>query len=1027
MSPTPPRSDRLQSRSVSTESPAPETKSETETASGSIDDAMLDWAGQVKALYSSSEPNNIREYLRIWDAQNPGRPTVIPSDEPTDGRVGNVLTKNRGEMKFSVDVPTPDDEATRLHFDADDMVDLSQRGSVLNAGDLVEVSSTTWGLRLLAVCLGLFEGHYHFYTSNGKWFTSQTIRTGFVVKNFIDDPADLRAVVDALPSLSPSAMELNELHVLKTGPSRDVAAPLIHKMHKFHIASREISQTYVERLSRVPKSFGEKERILSLREIANALLPANLKRNKGVFPPEAMYAVYSAIEAKEVSLRPLDRGARHHESYMFALQSAKVQQNVAQIEQLVRGYYEHISGQSEKVKGRSASTFSEFSAFLEQARDMIDQVRKDREWSPHGMIGPSNKRGPGPSARDIPAWTETSLAVIEFIEHWAASGGFRTGSRYDWIGPSILRAIRRYDDAILDNTTGWTFLQEIGWIPPWDVSARHLLRLPEQKLDRHIGLLPDTKSKAAVAELGPDLLAELRQDFARLTVYCIDSADTLDVDDGISLEPVGNGEYWIHIHVADPASRIPPSHELAKQGALKAQTSYLAGFCQRMLDRDDVRDTFSLGPNQSTLTFSARVDDTGRILDSKVTPGIMRDVVYITPEDVSSVVGDAGASALRPDVLEVGPRPAKDTPPVRRMTTPKELSSEQTNELMTLSKLAQAIHRVRLDNGATPAFLPKPKASVSLDGVARGATNGNSAFYGGDPYIRVEYSGQGSPLVSSLMQLAGEIGARWCYEREIPIPYRTQLLAGQNSEELRTFTRDVFYPQLMAGKNPPAEEWNKLRSLVGGYDISTTPAPNPAMGLDLYTKVTSPLRRYPDLLVHWQIEAALREEHRLGKSLAARKFGADSTVNEVTAPPAGDKTSKKEALAFLPFSKKQLDESVLPRLRLRERHGKLIDNVEGNNQWILQALVRAWRFGESSSPASSPLPKTFRFTVSDISASRVIRGAIDWFDQSAVVELGGLGGVARISEVKPGDMFEVELADVNVHANKIYVRLLKRI
>ncbi|KAH6845216.1 RNB domain-containing protein [Chaetomium sp. MPI-CAGE-AT-0009] len=1004
-------SPRAPSRSVSTESPASQTSPASEpvaeTASNPAADLTSDWAHRPRTLRSSSEPSNIREALRIWEAQNPGRPTAIPADEPTDGRVGNVFTKARGELGFSLDVATLDDEATRLYFDADDMVDLSQSGSVIQAGDLVEVSSNSWKIRLLAVCLGTFEGHHHFYTNTGKWFTSRTIRTGFVVKNFIEDPAELRAVVEAIPSLSPSSTELNELHDLNTGPSRDLAASLIRKMLKFQGDSRKIHQTYVQRLSLAHKQLGDEERLLSLREIADALLPASLKRGKGAFPPEAMYAVYSVLDTDDVAFRPLDRGARHHESYMFAFHSTEVQHNVSRIEQLVRDYYEHISGQSEAGNDRSATSPVNFNAFLKQARDMIDQVRKDREWSTYGMIGPSNKRGSGPSTREVPVWSKTSLAIIKFMYHWAASAGFRSGSRFHWIGASILRALDRYDEAILDGTTGWTFLQEIGWIPPWDVSARHALRLPEQKLDRHIGLLPHTASEAAVTELGPDQLAELRQDFARSTVYCIDSADTLDVDDGISLEPLGNGEYWIHIHVADPASRIPPNHEIAKQGALKAQTSYLAGFYQRMLDRDDVRDTFSLGPNQPTLTFSARVDETGRLLDSKVTPGILRDVVYITPEDVSSVVGDADPSALRPEILE-------------------GLSRSQTSELQTLSKLARAIHRIRLDNGATPAYLPKPKAVVSLDGVEPGATNGNSAFYGGDPYIRVVYGGQGNSLVSSLMQLAGEVGARWCYERDIPIPYRLQLLADQNADALRAFTRDVFYPQLAAGKNPPAEDWHTLRSLVGGYDISTTPASNLSMGLDLYTKVTSPLRRYPDLLVHWQIEAALREEHRRGKSLAVRKFVGGSTGNEAAAREAGGKAQTKEALAFLPFSKKQLDDTVLPRLRIRERHGKLIDNVDGNNQWILQALVRAWRFGDSS-PGSPPLPKSFRFTVSDIIGGRSLRGSIDWFDQPATVDLANMNGVTRIAEVKSGDVFEVELADVNVHTNNIYVRLLKKI
>jgi hypothetical protein len=433
-----------------------------------------------------------------------------------------------------------------------------------------------------------------------------------------------------------------------------------------------------------------------------------------------------------------------------------------------------------------------------------------------------------------------------------------------------------------------------------------------------------------------------------------------------------------------------------------------------MLDSDEVRDTFSLGANKPALTFSARINETGRLLDSKITAGILRDVVYITPEEVSSLVGESAPSDVPPAVLEVGKRPAKNASAVRRMTPASGLSRTHKNELLTLSKLANALHRVRLENGAVPAFLPRPHARVSLDGVVPEAANGVSVFYNGDPYIRVAYEGQGSSLVSSLMQLAGEVGARWCYERDIPVPYRVQLLAGNNSEALRAFNRDVLYPQLAAGKNPSPEDWHTLRALVGGFDVSIRPAPNLAMGMDLYTKVTSPLRRYPDLLVHWQIEAALLEEHRTGKSLAIRKPTGEPLPD---APPRVQKDSN----AFLPFDRKRLEDIILPRMRIRERHAKLLDKIDGNSQWILQALVRAWRFGEGS------LPATFRFTVSDVMARRYVKGRMDWFDQPASVEIEDLNGVARIAEVKPGDVFEVELANVNVHANKIYMRLLRRL
>ncbi|KAL2269951.1 hypothetical protein VTJ83DRAFT_2135 [Remersonia thermophila] len=981
--------------------------------------SSFDWSPVHASLQASRNPNSIRERLKKWEAENPVPALAMPADEPAYG-VGNMLTRPQSEFAVRVDLATEDDHDT-THFDGADMVDAGLEAAVLSPGDLVEVNTGTWKVSLLAILLGRFNGHLHFYTHTGKWFTCRNIRSGFVVKGFIQDPAELQAVINAIPSLSASETVLNQLQDLNLGPSRDVGASLIRRMYKFQAESRLIHQTYVERLSRASAQLGSEEKILSLREITDLLLPASLKRNKGAFPPEALYAVHSVIENEDIAFRALNRGARHHEGYPYALYPAAVQANVIRVEEMVRQYCELLSQAKPSSRRLARGTAGAFTEFLQQARKLIDRSREQRAWSPYGMLGPRKKDAAALDPSEIPAFSDTGLALLRFIEHWAACDGFRPGSEYHWIGASILRLVDRYPDALLDASTGWTFLQEIGWLPPWDVSARHALRLPEQKIQRHMA----EPEVAGPAELGPDRVAHLRQDFARSTVYCIDSADTLDVDDGISLEAAGAGKYWIHVHVADPASRLAPDSELAKLAAVKSQSSYLAGFQHPMLDHPAIREAFSLGPNQPTLTFSALVDEDGHLLDSKITPGTLRDVVYITPEDVASVVEDTGHLHVPPQVLEVGARPAAGSQPARRMAKPADLSKAHRHDLKTLSKLAAALQRNRVERGALPAYPPKPKATVSLDGVSREVAHNDLVFYNGDPYIRVAYDNPGNPLVSSIMQLAGEVGARWCYERDIPIPYRVQLNTDRESAEaLRAFTNDVLLPQLAAGKNPPRKHWDVMMNFVGGFAMTTTPGPNLIMGLDLYTKVTSPLRRYPDLVVHWQIEAALLEEHQRGRSLAIRPPPGGRA--EDAPAEAAVATAKEGSLAFLPFSRKALEDAILPRLRIRERHSRLTDNFDGNGQWILQALVRAWRFGDVS-PGAPPLPRTFRYTVTSVTPRRTLKGELDWFDRPAVVELEHLNDVVRLADIKAGDVFEVELADVNVRDNRICAKLLRRI
>ncbi|KAK4143256.1 uncharacterized protein C8A04DRAFT_37618 [Dichotomopilus funicola] len=1003
-------------RYLSTEPPAAANTGQGETGEGetaSLFDRALD-----EELDSDpfARPGDIRAQLRAWEARNPDKTLTVPPDAPVGNSVSNSLTKNLWDLNMLLDKPTvQDDDSSQPHFDGVDVIDSSHAGAALQAGDLVEFSANSSTSLFIAVCLGNFNGHLHFYTSKGQWFTTRSLRTGFVVKNYFEDPGELDDLVQAIPSLSSSESVLKDLQERNAGPSREIGASLIRKMHAFLTESRLLHQAYVERLSKAHLSFGKEEKVLSLREIADVLLPVQLKRGKSYFPPEALYAVYCTIMADDLNFLPLTRGARERESYMFVLQPASVLENVARVEDLVRGVSE-----LDAARGRAGKKFitatDSFLEFQSQARSLIDQTRKTRDWSPHGMVGPFKNPGSGPVAPPQPvAWSETGLAVIQFLETWAAQGSFRPSSRYHWVGAAILRGLDRYPGAILDSSTGWTFLQEIGWIAPWDVSARHTLRLPSQRTTRHTALPNPPSLDATKVGLAGDRLARLRQEFAQSTVYCIDSADTLDVDDGISLEAAGDGEYWIHIHVADPASRIRHTSPLAKEGASKMGTSYLAGFYDRMLDRDDVRDIFSLRPDSPSLTFSARVNEKGQLLGSKVTPGILKDVVYMTPEDVSSVVGDTPEVVPPPDVLEVGKRPAEHAPPVRKMDTPETLSKAHKRDLKTLFKLATAIRNVRLEKGATPVFPSRPRARVSLDGLSPVAAENGSAFYHGDPYIRVEYDNQGSSLVSSIMQLAGEVAARWCFDRRIPIPYRVQKIASEHLAALQAFNRDVLHPKLLAGERPTQEEYNVLRVLGGSYEVSTLPGPYLGMGLDMYAKVTSPLRRYPDLVAHWQIEAALLEEHRLGTSLAGRKLSADGPMAVPGKPPPTQ--------GFLPFTKTDLDNDILPQVRIRERHRKLVDNVEGNTQWILQALVRAWRFGEGS----PKLPETFRFTVADTAPGRGLIGRLDWFGQAAEVDLEGLKPVTRLAEVKPNDEFEVELLDVNVHTQKVSVKLLKRL
>ncbi|KAK0633524.1 hypothetical protein B0T14DRAFT_71980 [Immersiella caudata] len=952
-----------------------------------------------------SERTGIREKLKIWEAENPASALIPPADRPLTYNPANMATYSSVEHGFRNEGDETDDMVQTL-TDTDDISGLSP-STAIEAGDLIELSTTSRAMPTIAICLGKFNGFDHYYTHSGQWFTTPGVQARFVVKGFISDLEELQPVIQALPSVEGSGDVLKQLRELHAGPPRSVGAPLIRKMLKFQDDARAVQQKYIEKLSQAHEVLGTAEKMLTLNEICEALYPVALKRDKKGFSDEQRYAVHTLLCAEEMAFRPLISAKHDGNSVMFAMASRVDVVATATSESIVREYLEFLDlsqTQGDKAVRKMSPRAAAFHTFVSQARKAIDESRKARDWTPYGMLGPAKRRSPQP----LSDWPQIARIILHFMQLWSCSNQFPNGSRLHWLGSAVLRAIGRYNDGMyMDATVGWTFLQEIGWIMPWEIQARHGLRLPGVQLRRSGGVLPwpgDSKTP----ELDEDRLEPLRRDFTGSTVYCIDSASTLDVDDGISVENAGEGEYWVHIHVADPASRIKPDSWLASRAARIPQTVYLPGHYDKMLYDDVVRDTFSLAPGASSLTFSARVTEAGKIVEHKITPGTVRDIVYITPEDVSLVVGEEDSVTVPSDVFEVGTPPTRAQTAAERMTMADDLSPEQRAELQLLAKLAEALQQERLKKGAVPRFLPRPTVEVSLQNtnvLVQPETNFIATQ--GDPYIRVSYGNSGgSQLVNSLMQLAGQVAAQWCYERDIPIPYRVQPLAQRNEQALRSFAWGILYPQLRAGQRPTAEQYRQLQTLTGGQDISPTPGLNFLMGLDMYAKATSPLRRFADLLVHWQIEAALLHEHNTGESLVVNKLTPGQQA-------PSKKTSNRD---FLPFNETDLQTRIFPQLRAREQHGKLLDNVDGTNEWILQALVRAWAFGEGN------IPKTFKFTVNEVDPRQILRGTLDWFERRAIMEPLDLNDVISPRDVKSGDVMRVEIMRVNVHTRKIFLK-----
>ncbi|KAI1459021.1 RNB-domain-containing protein [Annulohypoxylon moriforme] len=927
----------------------------------------------------------IRERLRIWEQENQDEAKTILADYADIGEMSNNITRPQNVSQATFDVSSP-------LFDGDELGDLRSDDANLKPGDMVELSSDSSRRPMMAICLGRFHGFEHYYTSSGKWFSGLGVKTLFVVHDFVE-PSTLQPVINELPTGEMPLEALNVLQDLNHNPSRATGAALLRKMLQFAHDAEAVYQENAGTLDASSSFIGDpvKHRYLTLHEITKLLLPESYQTG-GQFKPEALYAVHRALMQDEVFFRPL-RQTGHKRSYLFEISPLSEVRVVQSVESMVRDYLER---QGQPPDGKDTTT-SPLLGFVKRARELIDQSRKNREWTGTGIIGPSTAANSASTPLFKHEWTtKNDVEILQFIELWASYQKFPSYSRLQSYGSAILRAIDRYQDAeLLSASTGWTFLQEVGWIPSWEIPARYNIRFPGVEIKRGGGYIRPFLGNLD-RHLKSDTLATIRKTWEGLTAYCIDSEATMDIDDAVSLERTDNPDtYWIHIHVADPASSIKAKTPVAQFAELIPETIYLPGHFERMLPTNIGSDVFSLAPDRPCLTFSALVSKDGALKDYKITPGILKDVVYMAGEDVAAAIEEKrNEPFVGKTEVSLGQIP-KAKAPLRQMTRPQDLNSRQKDELVLLSELGKAMQAHRLRQGATPFFQPRPEAQAYFDHLPKQEQDNFSSLVG-DPSIRIGYSQRtGVDLVENAMKLAGEIAARWCYNRGIPIPYRTQPHAVKNAELLQQYTREVFYPLLKEGKRPDDSQWRHLRALVGSDELTTVPSPHFTLGVDMYTKATSPLRRFSDLIVHWQITAALQEEHRRGASLVGNK----------------DQD-------FLPFDRHQLDR-MLPMIRVRERQARSLMGGVGGDQWILQALVRAWRFGEAT------IPETFRFKVVHIMSRRAVMGQLDWFERSALLRPENMNDIIRVADVRIGDVYEVKLRDVNVHANRIVVEALR--
>jgi len=291
-----------------------------------------------------------------------------------------------------------------------------------------------------------------------------------------------------------------------------------------------------------------------------------------------------------------------------------------------------------------------------------------------------------------------------------------------------------------------------------------------------------------------------RLDLTHLKVYTIDDESTQEIDDGLSLEYLDNGSQRLWMHIADPTRLVRPGDELDLEARRRSTTLYLPTGMIPMFPPELATGPMSLvqGNVCRALSFGVVLDETGNVQDYQIHASLIKPTYRLTYEDVD-------------EMLQLGIRAEP--------------------EIAAIASWAVRREEWRKSQGSINIHMPEAVIKVKNDD---------------EIIIDVLDDSRSRQLVAEMMILAGEVAGRYGQTHQIPLPFR-----GQPQPELPS---EEELLQLPAGP----VRFCAMRGRMPRSEMSITPARHAGLGLETYTQVTSPIRRYTDLLAHFQLKAHLR-------------------------------------------------------------------------------------------------------------------------------------------------------------------------
>jgi ribonuclease R len=326
-----------------------------------------------------------------------------------------------------------------------------------------------------------------------------------------------------------------------------------------------------------------------------------------------------------------------------------------------------------------------------------------------------------------------------------------------------------------------------------------------------------------------------RDDFRKRNTITIDPKTARDFDDAIDVEVLPNGTYQLGVHIADVSHFVAQDSAMDIEARCRGTSVYFPDRVIPMLPEKVSNHLCSLNPRVDRLAMSVmmHLSPAGEVLDHSFHKSVIHSKERMTYEDVQEILN--GDVTLEHRFAHVVP------------------------QIRTLSRLAEIILKGRQQRGAIDFDLPEPILTYDEQGDVAGITKSVRLF--------------SHRIVEEFMILANEVVARHLEENDLPSIYRVheepdpmkvetfaEIVSGFGLRFEPKKVRPIEFQKFMSSIEGRPEErmlsYLMLRSFkqakyseenIGHFGLAS----------DTYTHFTSPIRRYPDLVVHRLLKSAM--------------------------------------------------------------------------------------------------------------------------------------------------------------------------